>query len=791
MKNYHYILLGILVTAVILLFNVSLADWRVSDINTALETVDKNNDNTRALGMIGKFELIKSRIQEGREAETDFTLEARLQTLANYEGGNEDAQKIAADQNNFGFEVVKNIVNGLRAVLGKAELGSLPKTDPLFGRLQRAYLWERGRRYSEAVKFYLEVLAEKTLMRDVRSTVVLHLGFSYAMLNDFPSARDRLGTLVREDGGSEQGHLAKLLLSYLDFIESSRQKTENQDRDWLERGKRAFLNMDYAQAVQNFQSYQTDSKDARYQESLYYLGRSYEESGQIPKAVSAYRQTVYLKPEAEWSEKAALRLYMLGEFYLRNPVLVRESNEALDSQGKADQLDKLAPLAILARAQNGSETTGESANTDNSSPSLPALAASAVPEAEHLLLVEADRPQTRIYADNEFIGLAPVFVTLNKKPSLTIEGVGATGRVKTEVAASAAPGLQKVRLRLPAPVLQQVASLPLKPANPVTNEPRPPVVNPVEPPKVELPSNTLVLVAKSPARTAQKVTPWRSLPEKPGLLDFAVSGRLAPRLTLPGSLAFQLPNFYGAVKPVKFPEPVPTLRLSARRQSVVPQLINFAPDLPAFPENLRLLSRKLVRLEGLLEKGTWITDAEKAEAEILRSDFAFWTQVVPSASNRSVRAFSKISERQKEEQNLRMQLRTLERELQDIQAAGGVPKPDLRTPGTIFTSVGAAFLAAMGTSMVIQGLSSAELATATDPQRISDLRSFLPALGVINITTGIIGGVGAASGLTLWFLDGKIDGDQTPVKERAERIKSMKDELAIRAPAATPPSETQ
>jgi len=243
-------------------------------------------------------------------------------------------------------------VNGVRFLLGKTYLGEpSPQEKLLLDDLQRAFLWERARRYDHATEIYSYVLTHP-IPDSWRMAVLLHLGFSHTMLHEFSLARSNLLLLIRDYPDSPGAIIARTLLGYLDDFEAEWNRVMEEEDDLLERGRSLFFVMDYRRSQHTLEKFLFENpRDPRIPEALYFLGRSKEEQGLIDPAILDYEGTISQGPGQSWERLAWIRLYLLGQFYLEDAPLAQKSKDALVRLDQVQLLEQLRPSVILLQGQ--------------------------------------------------------------------------------------------------------------------------------------------------------------------------------------------------------------------------------------------------------------------------------------------------------------------------------------------------------------------------------------------------------------------------------------------------------
>jgi tetratricopeptide (TPR) repeat protein len=350
MKNYHYLLITAAIVLLNVGFNIALQEIRISDVNSTLSGVNNDEDPHESLTILGRFQLVRSRLRNRDKQQEDYQLEARMQLLANYK--EQLASLQLPEEEDWYLFPVRVVVNAVRLIIGKNILTEpSPNDQATLEELERAYILERARRYESANVIYRQVL-RKQIPDTWRISVLLHQGFCSAMNHNFQEAREALNTLLRDYPDSSAAGVAKQLVRYIQEFEESWQVVMDQEGDLLEKGKAFFYVLDYQRAQKSLEEFlYKNPRDPRIAQGLYFLGRSKEEQGAVLAAIVDYRGTINLDEDGPWGEAAWIRLYLLGEFYLQDQSLALESQMELQKRGKERIFQKLEPMVEMVKTR--------------------------------------------------------------------------------------------------------------------------------------------------------------------------------------------------------------------------------------------------------------------------------------------------------------------------------------------------------------------------------------------------------------------------------------------------------
>ena len=305
-----------------LLFNTNLVTVRVSELNYLLEDASGTQEVLDNSAILGRFELLKRRLEQGESRVETYALEARIQALT------APRRPLSVDSRAAIGPLIRPLrafLNGLRFVMGKSAIHPEAE-DATLDALEVAYLRERARTYRQALDGYLRVLPQIPLGTDLRATALLHVAFCDSMLNSETNARVILTDVISENPGKEQSMVAWKLLDFLDLLDQKRGAGLPGKPSDLDKAKEAYLLVDYSTSIDLLTGFIVSHRtDPRLAEAFYFRGRSHEELGELVPAIDDYR-TVISHPDAgTWTREAQRRLFLLGTIYGQGDKIARET----------------------------------------------------------------------------------------------------------------------------------------------------------------------------------------------------------------------------------------------------------------------------------------------------------------------------------------------------------------------------------------------------------------------------------------------------------------------------------
>jgi tetratricopeptide (TPR) repeat protein len=363
-----------------LFFNTNLLSVRLSELDYLLEDASGAEEVLNNSTILGRFELLKRRLEQGESGVENYGLEARIQALS--APGKSFASNSPAEIGSI-VRPLRAFLNGLRLLMGKDAIH--PETeDAALGALEVAYLRERSRNYRQALDEYLQVLPQIPVGTELRATALLHVAFCDAILNSMISARATLTDVISDNPGKEQSRVAWKLLDFLDFLEQKRSVGFSGKPTDLDRARQAYLLVDYATSIDLLSHFiVTHKNDPRLAEALYFRGRSNEELGELAPAIDDYHKVI-LYPASVWAREAQRRLFLLATIYGQGENISRipSQNRVLSTQ--AAFLNLVTPYArIIDPSAVATWLAAHAEDTRQPEPPVidsPAVSAPAAPE---------------------------------------------------------------------------------------------------------------------------------------------------------------------------------------------------------------------------------------------------------------------------------------------------------------------------------------------------------------------------------------------------------------------------
>jgi TonB family protein len=344
MKTFLRIFLVLLLLVLTALFNVGLIDIRIEEMSYLLGKIASGQDVSNSLGIIGKYELIKRRMQYGEENNSNYELEAKVQALSS---GEKLSDKQGTLQKAVYRVPVRFTLNVIRVMLGK-EIINAKEEDKVLNVLEIGYFWERNRKYSEAIKVYDQVLAQTNTAPEIKAAVMIHKAFCHSMLSEYEISKRTYEHVISVYPNTEAGVLAWKLLDFISSMEKQRAGLEMEKMSFFDKAHQFYLLMDYRNSIKYFSIFlQGKAPDSLVWEASFYMGRSHEELGESEEAMAQYQKVIRGDKSRVWAKQANRRMLMMGEFYEQKKQISDEARRQLalyQDQGFGNKVDQYASM---------------------------------------------------------------------------------------------------------------------------------------------------------------------------------------------------------------------------------------------------------------------------------------------------------------------------------------------------------------------------------------------------------------------------------------------------------------
>lgn len=302
-----------------ILMNSALLHYREEEIVYNLNILSREMNDHRSFGLIGRYHLIKKRLEQGSDGADDLIAEAALQQMLVSIASDIDSKKKNTPFSLTGMvsPVVRYYIRGIAFLHGRETPADMYHgySNPL---LELSYFFERHRNWNKALLTMEKVFDGTRHPPDsAYRHILLHSGFCFAMLSRNSDARNSFYHLIDSYPESPESATARRLLVFLRVIDSGTERVLSSNSPPEVKGERLYLLSSYTRALMQLNAYfKTAATDhPSFYKSLYFRGRVFEELGKNTDAVTDYRRIASQRPRSQWALKANRRLYVIGAVY--------------------------------------------------------------------------------------------------------------------------------------------------------------------------------------------------------------------------------------------------------------------------------------------------------------------------------------------------------------------------------------------------------------------------------------------------------------------------------------------
>lgn len=340
------ITLGLLILLLLLfsvLFNKSIIDIRLGEIDYHLNRVALEDQASRTFSIISRYELIKNRIEFGESHHEDYDSEGRIQVLL---ATDSIPQLRAVSTEMSWWHPVRLTLAGMRFLLGKEQVGT-QEVEKAVEELERAYLLERQRQYVEALALYDSILTKPSLSPKIEASLLMHKAFCLSLLSNYDESAEMYERVVTKYAYLPEGALSARLLEFIQSLQEEKSSVKEVSKDKHELGKKLYTYMDYRGAIKELNTYLESASPVQKKSAHFYKGRAHEELGEYISAVDEYQTVLTIDRNSAWAQKANRRLVMLGNFYEQKSTTITEARKELVRQGDTLFVQKVEALSKI------------------------------------------------------------------------------------------------------------------------------------------------------------------------------------------------------------------------------------------------------------------------------------------------------------------------------------------------------------------------------------------------------------------------------------------------------------
>lgn len=296
------------VTAFLAAANHVAMSVRMRTIRSALLDIDNKEGGVDHIALVVTYEIHKKMYEERLAQEKADAMELRMDTLVM--GKRNEARAVPAYA---GFEIPALwLINLNRRILGKGPLIIDTGEDAISMELDIAFYYERNFMFERAIEAYDTVLSRRTTQSAVRSSILLHQGYCYALLGKSKNAREKYQATIREFPQESSSITATILLKYMEGFTHARERVLAGRFDPLSRSRKLVHLMAYRQALEILENEEEVARPKDLALIRYSKARCYAGLGNPGRAAETYLKVVLDYPDSEYAKLSNRRLYSIG-----------------------------------------------------------------------------------------------------------------------------------------------------------------------------------------------------------------------------------------------------------------------------------------------------------------------------------------------------------------------------------------------------------------------------------------------------------------------------------------------
>ncbi len=311
------------ITAILLFFGYVayvIFDVRMDQLNNDIKLVAKVQEGNKSLHMLVKYTLIKKRARKQDEGQSDYLLEAssELALPEIYEETEEEKKK----ETSWIREASLSTIQFVNTIVGveQMKVGGVSPDNII---LQNAYVKERNRKYNDAISLYQKYRERKAtgLSQSENNFIKLHVAFCHAQLGKFEKAIGILDNVISsyEDKGDTDNETLTVANQLVVIIKEFAQRESEVDQtdDLFEKGKQYYFLSRYDKSIITLGQFITAEQEDKDKliAGMFYLARSYEETGNPTKAAELYERIRQIDPNSKYAKNSTQRALVMGTIY--------------------------------------------------------------------------------------------------------------------------------------------------------------------------------------------------------------------------------------------------------------------------------------------------------------------------------------------------------------------------------------------------------------------------------------------------------------------------------------------
>jgi tetratricopeptide (TPR) repeat protein len=305
----------IMLFSVVLLFsffkvvNDTNVEIRLNELTSYFHDIDIMENNADDIVLVAHYKLNKKLYEEKISRETADAMEHRLQLLSDSRIAN-----IRQEERNTGIlkAMSMSLINLNRMLMGKSPIRKIRKKKDPLKLIEEAYYFEKNYAFKKAIEIYRRVLIEGEISRAVTARVLLHLGYSSALMGSYRSAENYYERITREYSRDNIAITASILLKYLRGFEKEKSRVKKSGIGSLDKGEKLFRLQAYDDALSILKAMEIKAAPDQVSRIKYYKAQCYSGIGEPGKAAEIYMGIIATNPGSKFARLSNRSLFLIG-----------------------------------------------------------------------------------------------------------------------------------------------------------------------------------------------------------------------------------------------------------------------------------------------------------------------------------------------------------------------------------------------------------------------------------------------------------------------------------------------
>ncbi len=301
--------------SVVLLFsffkfvNDTNVEIRLNELTSYFHNIDVMENNTDDIVLVARYNLHKKIYEEKISRESADTLEHRLQLLS-------DSRIADVGQGKRDTGMMKamsiSLINLNRMVMGKPPIRKIKKQKDPLKLIDEAYYFEKNYIFKKAIEIYRRVLIESKISRAITARVLLHLGYSSALVGAHKNAENYYERIIKEYSSDNIAITASILLKYLRGFEKETKRIKKSGIGSLEKGEKLYSLQAYDDALSILKTMELKAAPGQVSRIKYYKAQCYSGIGEQGKAAEIHMDIIATNPGSKFARLSNRSLFLIG-----------------------------------------------------------------------------------------------------------------------------------------------------------------------------------------------------------------------------------------------------------------------------------------------------------------------------------------------------------------------------------------------------------------------------------------------------------------------------------------------